>query len=157
MARWEIKNVRVAGVAAAVPRNVIHTTDFDFFTPEEAEVFNNTVGIKQRHLAPDDVCASDLCFVAAEKLLADLKWERESVDVLIFESVTGDYKTPPTSCLLQDRLGFSENCFTMDIPMGCCGCMYAIMVGGNLLSSGNVKRALLLVGGHGFKNGVNER
>lgn len=119
--------MRIAGVAAAVPRNVVYTTDFDFFTLEEAEVFNNTVGIKQRHIAPEDVCASDLCFAAAEQLLADLKWERESVDVLIFESVTGDYKTPPTSCLLQDRLGFSEDCFSMDIPMGCCGCMLSLI------------------------------
>ena len=154
MARWEIKNVRVTGVAAAVPRNVVYTTDFDFFTPEEAGVFNNTVGIKQRHIAPEDVCASDLCFAAAEQLLADLKWERESVDVLIFESVTGDYKTPPTSCLLQDRLGLSEDCFAMDIPMGCCGCMYAITTGGNLLSSGNVKRALLLVGDTALRMGT---
>ena len=153
MARWEIKNVKVAGVAAAVPRNVVHTADFDFFTPEEAEVFNNTVGIKQRYLATNDVCASDLCFSAAEKLLHDLGWEKESIDVLIFESVTGDYKTPPTSCLLQDRLGLSEDCFTMDIPMGCCGCMYAITTGGNLLSSGNVKRALLLVGDTALRMG----
>ena len=145
--------MRVTGVAAAVPRNVVYTTDFDFFTPEEAGVFNNTVGIKQRHIAPEDVCASDLCFAAAEQLLADLKWERESVDVLIFESVTGDYKTPPTSCLLQDRLGLSEDCFAMDIPMGCCGCMYAITTGGNLLSSGNVKRALLLIGDTALRMG----
>lgn len=145
--------MRVTGVAAAVPRNVVYTTDFDFFTPEEAGVFNNTVGIKQRHIAPEDVCASDLCFAAADQLLADLKWERESVDVLIFESVTGDYKTPPTSCLLQDRLGLSEDCFAMDIPMGCCGCMYAITTGGNLLSSGNVKRALLLVGDTALRMG----
>ena len=145
--------MRVTGVAAAVPRNVVYTTDFDFFTPEEAGVFNNTVGIKQRYIAPEDVCASDLCFAAAEQLLADLKWERESVDVLIFESVTGDYKTPPTSCLLQDRLGLSEDCFAMDIPMGCCGCMYAITTGGNLLSSGNVKRVLLLVGDTALRMG----
>lgn len=153
MARWEIRNVKVAGVAAAVPQNVVHTADFDFFTMEEAEVFNNTVGIKQRHLAPDDVCASDLCFSAAEKLLDDLGWDKGSIDVLIFESVTGDYKTPPTSCLLQDRLGLSEDCFTMDIPMGCCGCMYALTTGGNLLSSGNVKRALLLVGDTALRMG----
>ena len=145
--------MRVTGVAAAVPRNVVYTTDFDFFTPEEAGVFNNTVGIKQRHIAPEDVCASDLCFAAAEQLLADLKWERESVDILIFESVTGDYKPPPTSCLLQDRLGLSEDCFAMDIPMGCCGCMYAITTGGNLLSSGNVKRALLLIGDTALRMG----
>ena len=41
------------------------------------------------------------------------------IDVLLFESVTGDYRTPPTSCILQDRLALSENCFCMDIPKMC--------------------------------------
>lgn len=146
MARWEIKNVRMAGVAAAVPDRVIHTRDFDFFTPEEADTFINTVGIESRYIAPDAICASDLCFAAAEKLLSEINWKRESIDILLFESVTGDYRTPPTSCILQDRLSLSESCFTMDIPMGCCGYMYAVTVAGNMLSSGDVKRALLLVG-----------
>jgi 3-oxoacyl-[acyl-carrier-protein] synthase-3 len=153
MAKWTIPNVRMAGVSATFPDNIVHTTDFDFFTPEEAAVFENTVGIKQRHIAPDDVCASDMCFEAAEKLLRELNWERESIDVLLFESVTGDYRTPPTSCILQDRLGLTEDCFCMDIPMGCCGCLYAITVGGNLLSSGNVKRALLLIGDTALRMG----
>lgn len=153
MARWEIKNVRMAGVAAAVPEQIVKTTDFDFFSPEEAEVFNNTVGIRQRHIAPDTMCASDMCQAAAEKLLAGLSWERESIDVLLFESVTGDYRTPPTSCILQDRLGLSEDSFCMDIPMGCCGCLYAITVGGNLLTAGTAKRALLLIGDTALRMG----
>lgn len=153
MARWEIKNVRMAGVAAAVPEPVVHTTDFDFFTPEEAEVFNNTVGIRQRHIAPDTMCASDMCQAAGEKLLEELGWEKDSVDALIFESVTGDYRTPPTSCLLQYRMGLSEDCFCMDIPMGCCGCMYALTVGGNLLTTGQSKRALLLIGDTALRMG----
>jgi 3-oxoacyl-[acyl-carrier-protein] synthase-3 len=153
MARWEIKNVCLRGVSMTVPERIVNTYDFDFFTPEEAEIFNNTVGIKKRHIAPDTVCASDLCFSSAEKLLGELGWERDSIDVLLFESVTGDYRTPPTSCILQDRLSLSENCFCMDIPMGCCGCMYAITVAGNLLSSGNVKRALLLIGDTALRMG----
>lgn len=153
MARWEIRNVRIAGVAAAVPKNIVRSEDFDFFSPEDAETFNNTVGIRERRLGPDTMCASDMCQAAAEKLLADLGWERESIDALIFESVTGDYKTPPTSCLLQDRLGLTEDCFCMDIPMGCCGCMYAVTVGGNLLTSGNIKRVLLLVGDTALRMG----
>lgn len=153
MARWEIKNVRMAGVSAAVPEHVVRTSDFDFFTKEEAEVFDNTVGIKNRHIAPDTMCASDMCQAAAEKLLAELGWEKESIDVLLFESLTGDYRTPPTSCILQDKLALSENCFCMDIPMGCCGCMYAITVAGNLLTTGNVKRALLLVGDTALRMG----
>lgn len=153
MARWEIKNIRLAGVSMAVPKEIVKTEDFDFFSPEEAETFNKTVGIKQRHIAPDSVCASDLCFAAAEKLLAELGWARESIDVLVFESVTGDYRTPPTSCILQDRLGLPEDCFCVDLPMGCCGCMYAITVAGNLLTTGNVKRALLLVGDTALRMG----
>ena len=154
MARWKIKNVRLTGVAMSVPSKVVDTHDFDFFSSEEAEVFNNTVGIYRRHIAPDGMCASDMCQVAAEKLLEELGWERSSVDVLLFESVTGDYRTPPTSCILQNRLLLSEDCFCMDIPMGCCGCMYAITVAGNLLTTGNAKRALLLVGDTALRMGA---
>lgn len=76
MARWTIKNVGIKGVSMAVPKEVVHTADYDFFTPEEAEVFDKTVGIKSRHIAPNTVCASDMCQAAAEKLLADLGWEK---------------------------------------------------------------------------------
>ena len=46
MARWKIKNVGMKGVSMAVPENVVKTSDFDFFSQEEAEVFDNTVGIR---------------------------------------------------------------------------------------------------------------
>ncbi len=153
MARWNIHNVRMTGVSACVPKEVVHSEDFPFFDKEGAEVFNNTVGILERRLGPDSLCASDMCQAAAEKLLAELGWEKESVDMLVFESVTGDYKTPPTSCLLQDRLGLSEDCFCVDIPMGCCGCMYAMNVAGNMLSNGNIRRALLLIGDTALRMG----
>lgn len=153
MARWNIHNVRITGVSACVPKEVVHSEDFPFFDKEGAEVFNNTVGILERRLGPDSLCASDMCQAAAEKLLAELGWEKESVDMLVFESVTGDYKTPPTSCLLQDRLGLSEDCFCVDIPMGCCGCMYAMNVAGNMLSNGNIRRALLLIGDTALRMG----
>ncbi len=107
MAKWEIKNVNIAGVAMAVPEHTVKTAEIDLFTAEEAEVFDKTVGIKSRHIAPDTMCASDMCQAAGEKLLEELGWEKASIDALIFESVTGDYRTPPTSCLLQDRMGLS--------------------------------------------------
>ena len=147
MARWTIKNVAMRGVTGTVPDNPKTTIELGLFTQEEAEIFDNTVGIKKRYLATDDICASDLCFDAAERLLTSLGWEKDSIDVLLFESVTGDYyPTPPTSGILQARLGLPNSIFVMDIPMGCCGCLSAINVAGNLLSNGSVKRALVLVG-----------
>lgn len=153
MALWEIKNVAVRGVTGTVPNHAVKTADFDIFTKEEAEIFDNTVGIKNRYIGPDSLCTSDLCFDAAERLIAALGWEKESIDVLVFGSVTGDYKTPPTAGILQHRLGLPTSTFVLDIPMGCCGSMYAINVAGNLLSTGNVKRALLLVGDTALRMG----
>ena len=146
MARWRIKNVALRGVSGTVPNNKIDSHDFDFFTYDEAETFISTVGIKERYMAMDGICASDLCYDAAVRLLDKLGWERESIDVLIFESVTGDYRTPPTAGILQERIGLLASTFVLDIPMGCCGCIYAMNVAGNLLQSGSVRRALLLIG-----------
>ena len=146
MAQWQIKNVALRGVTGTVPNNPKTTMVLGLFTQEEADTFDNTVGIKKRYVATDDICASDLCYDAAERLIESLGWEKDSIDVLLFESVCPDYKTPPTSGIMQARLGLPTTTFVMDIPMGCCGCIYAINIAGNLLTNGNVKRALLLVG-----------
>ena len=153
MAFWSIKNVSLRGVTGTVPKNPVKSADLPIFTQEEADTFDKTVGIRNRYIAPDSICASDLCQDAGERLLSALGWGKESVDVLLFVSVTGDYKTPPTSAILQDRMGLSNACFVLDVPMGCCGCMYGITVAGNLLSAGTVKRALVLVGDTGLRMG----
>jgi 3-oxoacyl-[acyl-carrier-protein] synthase-3 len=153
MAKWNIKNVHIAGVSMAVPKRTVKTAEIDLFTQEEADTFDSTVGILSRHIGPDTLCASDICQAAGEKLLDELGWEKDSIDALIFESVTGDYRTPPTSCLLQDRMGLTEECFCLDVPMGCCGCMYALVVAGNLMTTGQIRRALLLVGDTALRMG----
>lgn len=153
MAYWEIKNVALRGVTGTVPNHPVKSADLPFFTKEEADTFDATVGIKNRYIASDDICASDLCLDAAERLIAGLGWEKESIDILLFASVTGDYKTPPTSAILQDRLGLPASTFVLDIPMGCCGCMYCINVAGNMLSAGTAKRALILVGDTAMRMG----
>ena len=48
MARWEIKNVGMKGVAMTVPENVVKTSELGLLSQEEADVFDNTVGIKER-------------------------------------------------------------------------------------------------------------
>lgn len=153
MAFWSIKNVSLRGVTGTVPDNPVKSADLPIFTQEDADTFDKTVGILNRYIAPDSICSSDLCQDAGERLLAALGWEKESVDVLLFVSVTGDYKTPPTSAILQDRMGLPNTSFVLDVPMGCCGCMYGITVAGNLLSAGTAKRALVLVGDTGLRMG----
>ena len=138
-------NARIAGVSAAVPDHVRRNEDIAG-DPVEIGRTAKLCGIQARHVAPDGMCASDLCYVAAERLLESVGWEKDSVDALIFLSQTPDYVVPATSCVLQRRLGLSFHCAAFDITLGCSGYVYGLMVGFGLLAKEGMRRVLLLVG-----------
>ena len=146
MANWQIKNVALRGIAACVPKNKIDTKDLSVFSPEECERFLDGVGITSRRVAVPGMTASDLCYEAAEKLITDLGWNKDEIGALVYVSITADYRSPMTSCILQDRLGLPQTCFTIDIPLACCGYLHGLTVLGNLMQSGTVKKGLLLAG-----------
>lgn len=148
MAFIKIQNVAVRGIAACVPDRVEQNKDFGGLTPEKLQQYIDTVGVVERHCAIHDgsLCTSDLCFESAERLINDLGWKKEEINLLIFVSHTQDYKLPSTACILQDRLGLSKEAMAFDVPLGCSGFVYGIGIAGNILQSGHIRRGLLLVG-----------
>lgn len=149
MAFIEIKNVRIAGISAAVPKQVasnLSPADNKTFakgtTPED---FIKATGVQERRIS-ETLCTSDLCYAAADKLINELKWDRDEVGALIFLSHTPDYISPNTSCILQDRLGLSKECCAYDCSLGCSGWVYGLSQILSLVSLGSIKKALLLCG-----------
>lgn len=149
MAFLELKNVRIAGIAAGVPRNVISNFELrqgiDISSDYTPEAFVETTGVKQRRCS-ETLCTSDLCFAAAENLIKELNWEKSDIDALIFVSQTADYVLPATACILQDRLGLKKECYAEDIALGCSGWVYGLSNAASLVSTGNIRKALLMVG-----------
>lgn len=148
MAFFTTNNIRIAGIAACVPERIERNLDYPYLPQEEILKYINATGIKERHCALHDgsICTSDLCEKAARSLLEKSDWEKESIDLLVFVSHTADYKLPSTSCILQDRLGLSKSCIAFDVPLGCSGFVYGLSIASSFLQSGQIKRALLLVG-----------
>jgi len=147
MAFQKIENVRIAGISACVPRTIeTNKNSWVFPAMDDAVKFITTTGIRQRRIAPSEICSSDLCYHSACKLFTELNWNRNEIDCLIFITQTPDYIVPATSCILQDRLGLSIECYAFDITLGCSGWVYGVSVMSSLLSSGNFKKGLLLVG-----------
>lgn len=148
MAFIEIHNVTIKGVAAAVPERKEYNKDFPKLTEEQLEQYIKTVGVHERRCANHDgtLCTSDLCYAAADKLMKELKWNREEIGLLVFVSHTQDYKLPSTACILQDRLGLSKETMAFDVPLGCSGFVYGLGIAGSIVSQGFIKKALLLVG-----------
>ena len=146
MAFFAIKNVEIRGVSACVPPLVDENASSYLMPPDEMQKVIASIGVERKRIAERDVCTSDLCCKAAEVLLERLCWKKEEVDALVFVSQTADFILPATSCILQSRLGLSMECYTLDISLGCSGWVYGLSAISGLISSGGIRKALLLVG-----------
>lgn len=147
MAFFRIKNVKISGISACAPAHVEDNLDIPVFNEGEAERVIAQTGIRQKHTVPNSsMLASDLCVVACKKLLEELKWDRSTIELLGFVSLSHDYQEPPTACILQDRLGLPEDCMTIDMNQGCSGWVNGLCTISSLVMTGSVKRAILLNG-----------
>lgn len=156
MAFLETKNVEIKGLACVVPKQIKVVKEQPFFTHVEAENFTNVTGVVSSHLAPADMTLSDLCQAAAEMLLDESGWERESIDLIMFVSTSRDfYICPNTANILQNKLGLKTECVAFDLPFACSGYVYGLSVASSMMQTGQLKRGLLLVGEMTSKNQSN--
>lgn len=148
MALFSFKGVGITGMAAAVPANIIdnYKYDLDIWPEEEVRQVVDKVGVKQRRFADEKTCSSDLCYAAAEKLIADNGIDRNEIDLLIFLSQTPDYRMPATSILLQDRLHLPMSTMAFDIQLGCSGFLSALAITYSMMQNSGFRKALILDG-----------
>ncbi len=141
-----ISQVIVSGIACALPPSVAKVADLaERFGADAIGKIMSSTGIESRHVV-DTECASDLCLVAAERLINDLAIDRSTIDTLIFISQTRDHVLPATACSLQQRLGLNISTAAFDVGLGCSGYVYGLWLASSLLASGASQRVLLLVG-----------
>jgi 3-oxoacyl-[acyl-carrier-protein] synthase-3 len=148
MAIIKFNNVGISALSACVPKRVIdnYHYDLDLWPEEEVKKVVDKVGVVERRFADDNTCASDLCFAAAEKLIADNNIDRSEIDLVVFLSQTPDYRMPATSILLQDRLGLSMSTMAFDISLGCSGFINALCIVYAMMQNQGFRKALLLDG-----------
>ncbi len=146
MALFSIPNVAIRGISACVPNNIEENINIPVFKEGEAERVIAQTGIKRKHVVKTNTTASDLCVKATNVLLEELGWEKNSIDALFYVTSASDYITPPTSCIIQGELDLPETCLSIEIKYGCPGWVIGLSTAAAYLTSGLLKRVLLLVG-----------
>lgn len=144
-----INHARIAGICAAVPRTIETVLESGYRTEDERIRFAKSTGIEQRRIASPGQCTSDLACAAGEKLLDELGWSRDDIDLLVFVTQSPDWIVPATAITLQDRLGLSKGCAAFDINLGCSGYTYGLALIGGMIEGVGVGKGLLLVGDTG--------
>jgi 3-oxoacyl-[acyl-carrier-protein] synthase-3 len=147
MAQTAVSGIQIAGVASAVPATLWNNSEtVAAFGEDEVKRISRSAGIVKRHVSNGSLCTTDLCYAAAKKLLENLSWDPESVNLLVLVSQTNDYCIPASSCVMHQRLGLSSRCAAFDLGMGCSGYVYGLWVVSSMLAATGMKRGLLLVG-----------
>lgn len=147
MAWFIARDITIAGIAAAVPKNTVEAVScIDRFDKKAIEKFVNSTGIACIHKTIPEQTASDLGFAAANNLLKKTNVERSKIGVLVFVTLSPDYKKPPTACVLQKRLELSEDCACMDVGHGCGGFVYGNETIEALMMASDCEYGLLVLG-----------
>jgi 3-oxoacyl-[acyl-carrier-protein] synthase-3 len=136
---------RIEAIDCALPDRVVTNDDLAaVFDDCPAERLHAKTGIAERRLVAEGECASDLAVAAAARLFASGACDPGSIDFLLFCTQTPDYLLPTTACLLQQRLGLSQNVGALDFNLGCSGWVYGLSLAKGLIETGQCRKALLL-------------
>lgn len=101
-------------------------------------------GISARHWAEPDVTSSDLAVKAAERALEAAGLDRQEIDLIIVATSTPDFVFPSTACLVQQKLGITNNCAAFDMQAVCSGFVYALTTADKFIRSGSHRNVLVI-------------
>jgi 3-oxoacyl-[acyl-carrier-protein] synthase III len=103
-------------------------------------------GISARHYADADMQSSDLAVEAAKRALDMAKLAPNDVDLIILATSTPDFfgGFPSTACVVQRKLGITNDCAAVDVQAVCSGFVYALSTADNFIKSGSHKNVLVI-------------
>ena len=135
--------VEIAGTGRFLPDPIVTNEDLAKTLDTSDEWIRTRTGIRERRIAPDDMCAADLGSGAARNAMRSAGVEPGEVDVLIVATSTPDRLLPSTACDIQAQLGCS-NAVAFDLVAACTGFIYALTVAEGYLAAGRGEVALVV-------------
>ncbi len=128
-----------------LPKQILTNSQLSAEHPEwDIEANEMKTGIRQRHIAAEGECSSDLGVAAAKKLFAKNICKPDDIDCLLFCTQSPDYFLPTTACILQDRLGIPSSSAALDFNLGCSGYIYGLGLAKGLIETQQAKNVLLI-------------
>jgi 3-oxoacyl-[acyl-carrier-protein] synthase-3 len=128
-----------------LPKRTVSTADLAEQFPEwSVEKIDEKTGIRERHIAAPNECASDMAVAAAQKLFRSGACSPDQIDYLLLCTQEPDYFLPTTACLIQDRLGVPRSAGALDFNLACSGYVYGLGLAQGLIFSGQAAAVLLL-------------
>ncbi|HWU98590.1 MAG TPA: beta-ketoacyl-ACP synthase III [Oxalicibacterium sp.] len=103
-------------------------------------------GISARHYADAGMNSSDLAVEAAKRAIDMAKLTPNDIDLVILATSTPDFfgGFPSTACVVQHKLGITNECAALDVQAVCSGFVYAVSTADKFIKSGSHKNVLVI-------------
>jgi 3-oxoacyl-[acyl-carrier-protein] synthase III len=134
-------HAEITGWGKALPPTVLSNADLERIVETSDDWITTRTGIKERRITHVEL--SELAAVAAEHALAAAGLAAPEVDLLITATCTPESQVPPTSALIQHRIGATRT-GAFDLNANCSGFVYGLVVASDMIRSGSVRRVLLV-------------
>ncbi len=142
---------RIVGTGSCLPPHRVTNAELAARLAEQGletsdEWIVSRSGISARHFADTGVMSSDLAVTAAQQALQMAGLQPNDIDLIILATSTPDYLGgfPSTACVVQQKLGITNDGAALDVQAVCSGFVYALSVADSFIKSGMHKRALVI-------------
>lgn len=140
-------NKSITGILTILPAKEVKFEDemenYNFSTAKSLKL-KMAMGYNTHRIIQDDVSTSDLCVFGLNYLVDKNLLKKEDIDALILVTQSPDYFMPPTSNVIQGRLGLKQDVFCLDINQGCAGYIIGLIQAFMLLEQESIKKVVLL-------------
>ena len=134
--------IKIVGTGAYLPERIASNEDFARLVETSDEWIVSRTGIRERHVATD-MLNWEMGEKAAAQALSDAGVAPGEVDMVIVSTVTPDYLSPSTACIIANALGMEKpGCF--DINSACAAFVAAVDLAEKYLASGSCKTVLVI-------------
>lgn len=143
------QNKKITGILTVLPKNEVKFDDEAAnynFPIEKSLRLKKIMGYSKHRIVDEKTCVSDLCVFGLEHLIESNILKKDEIDALILVTQTPDHFIPPTSNIIQGRLGLKQDMICMDINQGCAGYLLGLIQAFILLDQDPIKKVALMNG-----------
>lgn len=136
------KEVKILSTGKYLPPKVISNDDLSKIIDTNDNWIRTRTGIGERRITVGEN-TSELGTKAALDALKKGGVSPEELDLIIVATITPDYFTPSTACIIQRNIK-AYNAFAFDISAACSGFTYGISIASQFIRNGTVKKVLVI-------------
>ena len=137
---------KILGTGMYAPKKILTNFDLEKMVETSDQWIFERTGIKERHICSTEggEFPTDMALYATKDALAAANLQPNDIDFIIFASVTPDVKLPNSACILQVKLGMTNNCTCLDISVACSGFVYGVNMANSFIKTGLAKNVLVV-------------